>query len=231
MTETPSVEGDRLEEIARLVDPVAFALGKSFIDYFTGDRRLEPWNRFSLFLHTQEAERIWVAFERARQIAALPCKVGEAEAYRRVVPLETMVETAEALMANIEAVPNWIDSTELVTARAHAYVLVHDLPLTATPTTEADTGRGLREAATNLLKPFLHPADQLVDPNAGPALTVDGTALTVEVVVAAERLRRALAFPLSQGREDKGGFPGLASNAVAARSQGEMLVIGQEGQS
>jgi len=70
---TPSVEGDRLEAIARIIDPVAFGLVQSFVDYCI-DRQIDGWKRFEFFLHTREAERIWVAYERARQIDALPCK-------------------------------------------------------------------------------------------------------------------------------------------------------------
>jgi len=61
--------------------------------------------------------------------------------------LEDMIETARCITANVEAIPGWNDSAELVTIHAHAYVLTNDLPLLSSPPPgEGVNGKLLREA-------------------------------------------------------------------------------------
>lgn len=99
-TTTPSVEGDRLEAIARIIDPAAFVYSRG---------------KYGMNCGEQDA-----ALAKARQIAALPCKGGEA--------CQNCGST---------------DTVENLTAGGFVSCCP-ERKMAATP--EPDTGRGLREA-------------------------------------------------------------------------------------
>lgn len=56
---------------------------------------------------------------------------------------DELAQLPALIMANIEDVPNWIESVPLATAHAHAYVLHNDLPATLSKAAEyaEDIGR------------------------------------------------------------------------------------------
>lgn len=127
-TTTPSVEGDRLEEIARLVDPDAF----------------KPVAADLVGLRREQETRRDVAFERARQIDALPCKGGEAILWTLYNP-----DTAAYHQATFRTKA---DAEIKAHQRSDNYTKLEARPLFATPTTEPDTGKGLREAVSQKLQ-------------------------------------------------------------------------------
>ena len=122
-TTPPSVEGDRLEAIAGVIDPEASA----FIDARQSCSD-EVWNEVSARYET--------ALTKARQIAALPCKGGEAEYAEggKIPPPPSEPKTQAQIDAHAADLKAMLDRE------------LNALKALATPTTEPDTGRGLREA-------------------------------------------------------------------------------------
>jgi len=108
-TTTPSVEGDRLEAIARLVDPIVFAEVDRFMAY-AKTKGWSGWDTFGIFLWSNTGLRLSGALHRARQIAALATPTTEPDTGRglREVVTRAVVESAhlshEALHRTVDAV-------------------------------------------------------------------------------------------------------------------------------